>query len=123
MTDKTQEEKVDIRELSVREMREVQKAQRRLTLANYAINHFMILGDPSEEKLEALEAEQDAKLAAFRAGIVKTIRFIPRSWLAENAPEKIAWDNPDDMDWIKNSYVQRVIDIASGVQADEDSKN
>lgn len=118
-----EEEKAVIKVMSVGAVREMSRAQRRYIKANQALDQYMLSEATDDAQLEQIEDKRDELLKAFRQQIMPCIVSIPRSWLVEDAPESIGWKEAEDLDWLQNHRLQKVMDIAFGREADEDAKN
>ncbi|MEQ9027569.1 MAG: hypothetical protein RLP44_02540 [Aggregatilineales bacterium] len=41
--------------------------------------------------------------------VSKTVTYIPRDWLDEDAPEGLDWGDPESLDWLQNASVRPII--------------
>jgi len=60
----------------------------------------------SAEKLFELEDERDKLL-------IEAIESIPPEWLVSSAPDNLSWDNVNDLDWVKSSKFDSLIELAN----------
>lgn len=117
------EETPILRELSWKEVREYTLVIRHLAILE--MKRDAAVSELDANKLDEIEVELNEWVDKQRAITVRCIKYLPKSWLVDDAPEKLDWNDPKSLEYLKTSKIRTLNNLIQGIKvaADEEGKD
>jgi hypothetical protein len=132
MADKTENGKQEhaiMKVMSVRQVRKFERAQRRLILmqrrrADLIRRADLDSGiDEALEELDAIEDKIEIVVQDISAVTIQCIDHVPRSYLEDDAPDGLDWNDTASLDYIRMDKLVEMTEFVTGREAEKAAGN